>query len=388
MAKTSLRTLAEHLGLTESTVSRALNNYPDISEKTRARVKIAAVELGYRPNQNARRLATGDSECIGYLLPSGSNYPSDPFLAELLGGLSRSVSNRGCDLLISACTSVDEEIALLKKWTATRRVNGVVLSRTLADDPRVGTLLELDMPFITHGRTRNSDVHAWVDTDNFAAFELGFNYLHKHGHRSIAYIGGPSRYNFSNQRLAGFLSAAKRHGLKIKPEFVVESDISVAAGSSAMQQLQQYADTPTAVLCVTDMVALGAMNALRSSGLVPGSDVSIIGYDGLEVGACTTPTLTSMTQPLADAGAMLGNMLFDVIKGVPAHKLQRLVNVQLVERSSVSAVQTNRSAANVRNTDPDPDPDPTHSQYLPDSHVPASAAKTTTRGTTTAEELL
>ena len=384
MAKTSLRTLAEHLGLTEGTVSRALNNYPDISEKTRARVKIAADDLGYRPNQNARRLATGDSECIGYLPPSGSSYPSDPFLAELLGGLSRSASSKGWDLLINACTSIDEEIALLKKWTATRRVEGVVLSRTLADDPRVSALLELDMPFITHGRTRSSDVHAWVDTDNSAAFEMGFDYLHNHGHRSIAYIGGPSRYNFSNQRLSGYLTAAKRHQLKIRPEFVVESDISVAAGSAAMKQLLQLKDKPTAVLCVTDMVALGAMNALRASGLTPGADVSIVGYDGLEVGACTTPTLTSMTQPLADAGAMLGDMLFDVIQGVPATNLQRLVNVQLVERSSVST----GPAKPVFSADATGHGDKTtHSQYLPDSHVPASAAKTTTRGKTTAEEL-
>lgn len=372
MAKTSLRTLAEHLGLTESTVSRALNNYPDISEKTRARVKIAANDLGYRPNQNARRLATGDSECIGYLPPSGSHYPSDPFLAELLGGLSRSVSSKGWDLLINACTSIDEEIALLKKWAVTRRVDGVVLSRTLADDPRVSTLLEIGMPFITHGRTRNSDVHAWVDTDNLAAFELGFDYLHGYGHRNIAYIGGPSRYNFSNQRLAGFLSAAKRHGLTIKPELIIESDISVAAGSAAMNRLLQQTETPTAVLCVTDMVALGAMNSLRNCGLIPGQDVSIVGYDGLEVGACTTPTLTSMTQPLADAGAMLGEMLFDVIQGTPAGTLQRLVNVELIERRSVSApLDVSKSPVTaIRHK-----PEPNHSQYLPDSHVPASAAK-------------
>jgi len=384
VAKPGLRTLAEHLGLTESTVSRALNNYPDISEKTRSRVKAAADDLGYRPNQNARRLATGDSECIGFLPPSSSNYPSDPFLAVLLGGLSRSVSSKGWDLLINTCTSIDEEIAQLKKWAATRRVDGVVLSRTLADDPRVETLLELDMPFITHGRTRNSDAHAWLDTDNFAAFELGFDYLHNHGHRAIAYIGGPRQYNFSNQRLAGYLSAAKGHSLNIKPEWVVESDISVTAGSAAMNQLLQLPDTPTAVLCVTDMVALGAMNALRANDLIPGRDVSIVGYDGLEVGACTTPTLTSMTQPLADAGSMLGDMLFDVIQGEPAAKLQRLVNVQLVERGSVSAqptVPTGATATNQHNTES------THSQYLPDSHAPASAAKKTRRGKTTAEEL-
>ena len=132
------------------------------------------------------------------------------------------------------------------------------------------------------------------------------------------------------------------------------------------------------------MVALGAMNALRASGLTPGADVSIVGYDGLEVGACTTPTLTSMTQPLADAGAMLGDMLFDVIQGVPATNLQRLVNVQLVERSSVST----GPAKPVISADATGHSDKTtHSQYLPDSHVPASAAKTTTRGKTTAEEL-
>jgi len=195
----SLRMLSQHLGLTDGTVSRALNDYPDIAEKTRARVKAAAQELGYQPNPIARRLATGAAECVAYVLPARSNHASDPFLAELLSGLSTALVDRGWDLYITAAESLDDEIEQLKRLAATQRASGFVISRTLVDDPRVSALKKLGVPFITHGRTQDSDDHSWFDLDSRDAFRTAYLHLATLGHRDIAYIGGPDKYNFSHQ---------------------------------------------------------------------------------------------------------------------------------------------------------------------------------------------
>ena len=334
-SQVSLRMLSEHLGLTDGTVSRALNNYPDIAEKTRERVKAAALELGYQPNPTARRLATGTGECVAYILPARSNHASDPFLAELLSGLSNAMLKRGWDLYITAVDSVDNEIEQLKRLTAYNRVSGFVVSRTLSDDPRVNALKKLGVPFITHGRTQASDDHAWFDVDNRAAFRTAFDHLHQLGHRDIAYIGGPSKYNFAQSRLTGYRDGLKHHDLGTQSKWIAESRLTLEGGEQAMLTILDSAKrTPSAVLCVTDMVAIGAMRAAHNRGLVPGRDIGFIGYDGIAVGAYTIPTLTTMTQPLIEAGESLGSMLLKVVDGAAADSQQVLVNAKLVQRDS------------------------------------------------------
>lgn len=333
--KVSLRMLSQQLGLTDGTVSRALNDYPDIAEKTRKRVKAAALEAGYQPNPTARRLATGAAECIAYVLPARSNHASDPFLAELLSGLSNAMLKRGWDLYITAADSVDNEIEQLKRLAATNRVNGFVLSRTLSNDPRVSTLKSLGVPFITHGRTRESDDHAWFDVDNHEAFSAACNHLCKLGHRDIAYIGGPQEYNFAQSRLSGYKDGLQYNDLEIQARRITASKLTLSGGEKAMRKiLDSSSSVPDAVLCVTDMVAIGAMRAAHERGLVPGKDIGFIGYDGIAVGAYTIPTLTTMTQPLIEAGECLGSMLLEVVEGAASDSQQVLVNAKLVQRDS------------------------------------------------------
>lgn len=335
MAQVSLRVLSEHLGLTDGTVSRALNDYPDIAEKTRKRVKAAALELGYQPNPTARRLATGAAECIAYVLPAKSNHANEPFLGELLSGLSNAMLKRGWDLNITSAKSADDEIAQFKRLVSTKRASGFVVSRTLSDDPRIAALKSLGVPFITHGRTQNSDDHAWFDVDNHAAFHTAYQHLAKLGHRDIAYIGGPQKFNFAQLRYAGFEQGLRESQQHLHPEWVEQSRLTLADGEQAMLRiLESRSQPPTAVLCVTDMVAIGAMRAVHSRGMVPGRDISFIGYDGLAVGSYTIPSLTTMTQPLVEAGEIMGSMLMDVIDGTVPNERQLLVDARLVQRDS------------------------------------------------------
>lgn len=334
MSKVSLKALSEHLGLTEGTVSRAINDYPDISRKTRERVKRAAIELGYRPNSNARRLATGNAECVGYVLPWRVGHLSDPYLGELLDGLCEALSDRHWDLTVAVSRSEDDELAIITRLAQSGRVSGLVISRTLTHDPRVACIRDLGLPFVSHGRTVESDRHAWFDIDNFGAFTDAVRHLADLGHVRIAHIHGALDYNFAALRHAGFRSGMADCGLDILDGYEVESNMSQEGGQQAMATLLALPQPPTAVVCVSDMVALGAMKAIRAHGWRPGREVSVIGYDGLPIGEHTDPPLTTMAHQLHSAGRKIGDMLLAVIDGDDPVNQQVLWQADLLRRET------------------------------------------------------
>ncbi|MHA1524863.1 MAG: substrate-binding domain-containing protein [Alphaproteobacteria bacterium] len=334
MSKISLKLLSEHLGLTEGTVSRAINDYPDISSRTRDKVKQAARELGYSPNSNARRLATGNAECIGYVLPWQTGHISDPFLGELLDGISRAVSVRHWDLTLAVSGSARDELSVISRLSQSGRVNGLIISRTLIHDPRIEYMQKLGIPFVTHGRTANSENHAWFDIDNVAAFREAVAHLAGLGHRRIAHIKGPVEYNFAAMRQAGYRKGLLDCNLTSDTALETEADMTERGGYRAMRHLLSHREPPTAVICVSDIVALGAMKAIHEAGWHPGREVSVIGYDGLSLGEHTHPALTTMVQPLQTAGKRIAEMLLAIIDGENPRDHQELRRATLERRET------------------------------------------------------
>ncbi len=330
----SLKALAAHLGLTVSTVSRALNGYSDISAKTRERVARAADELGYRPNQNARRLSIGAPETIGYLMPRFSGSEAQPFVAQLIQGLGEAVTKRQWDLLVSHAASASDELAQIDRLVRSGRVGGLVISRPLKNDPRINLLRDLKCPFVVHGRTASSGGYAWYDVDGVEAFAAAVNHLVSLGHSRIAFIGTTLQHTFAQDRLNGFEQAVADSGLPLDRELIQITDFSDDGGEVAAGQLLELVDPPTAMVCVSDMVALGALSAIRRKGLRPGIDVSVLGYDGLKIGEHSNPPLTTMAQPQSQAGRRLGDMLLAIIDGDDPKKHQELQRAQLVRRNT------------------------------------------------------
>jgi LacI family transcriptional regulator len=329
-----LKTLSEHLGLTEGTVSRALNDYPDISAKTRERVRDAARELGYKPNSNARRLAKGIAECVGFVLPASESHFSEPFLGELLDGLTDALSKRNWDLTVSVARSSDSELDIIDRLIRSGRVSGLIVMRTHTVDGRIEFLKKSGTPFVAHGRTADPDGYAWLDIDNEQAFVDAVAHLHALGHHRIAHIGGHEAFNFARLRRLGYRRGLADHGIDYRADYDVSSEMSDQAGNEAMQRLLSLDEMPTAIVCVSDMVALGAMQAIRAAGLRPGREISVIGYDGVPQGEHSDPPLTTMAQPLTRAGRRLGDMLLAVIDGADPQDNQELWRAELVRRNT------------------------------------------------------
>lgn len=330
----SLKFLAAHLDLTVGTVSRALNDYADISPATRERVKRAADELGYRPNQNARRLSIGNPETVGYVLPRYSNSITQTFVSELLQGLGEALSKRGWDLLVTHAASPKDELAQMDRMVRSGRVAGLVVSRPLKNDPRIRLLQDMKCPFVVHGRTASNGNYAWFDVDGEGAFITAVDHLVSLGHSRIAFVGAPLQHQFAQDRLDGYNFAIKSNGLMVDPNLIQIAEFSDDGGEIATNMLLDLPELPTAIVCVSDAMAIGALAALRARGYQPGKDVSVIGYDGLRLGAHTNPPLTTMAQPLTHAGRRLGDLLLAIIDGEDPNKLQELQRAQLVRRDT------------------------------------------------------
>lgn len=326
--------LAKHVGLAEGTVSRALNNYPDISQKTKDKVHEAARELGYRPNPTARRLAKGVAEAIAYIYPHNDISISQSFISQLLQGLSDSLNKRGWDLLLVQPSPNENVEEMIHKLISSSRVSGVVLSRPLKNDPRIPVLKKANFPFIVHGRSEGEQEYAWYDIDNEAAFIDATARLISLGHKRIGFIGADLQYTFAQMRFDGYREALLQNGIEFDESLIRIAGLSDDEGEMAARELLESENPPTALICITDMVALGAMSAIRQLGMQPGREISVIGYDGLPMGKHANPPLSTMVQPRISSGHRLGDMLMAIIDGGDPRQFQELHRAEFLSRET------------------------------------------------------
>jgi len=161
----NLKQLSKLLKLSPTTVSRALADYPDVSAKTRARVKQMAIQKGYQPNPVARRLQKGKTETIGIVITPEQNYFSDTFFIDLLSGISNQITRAGYELILGVASDEEHEMQSMRRMVEGKRVDGMILTLIREQDPRVGYLLDRDFPFVLYGRTRDTRPYAFVDMD-------------------------------------------------------------------------------------------------------------------------------------------------------------------------------------------------------------------------------
>ena len=350
----NLKVFSEKLGLSQTTVSRALNGYPEVSEATRKRVMEAAQQFGYRPNHAARGLATGRAKVVGVVIRTSSGFPTDPHYMEFLNGLGEAALERGYDIMLSP-TSEAEERATYGRLAQSGQVDAVILSSPLTDDPRIEWLTKMRLPFIVHGRAPDQpcDYHS-LDIDNQRAFHDAAALLIKLGHRNLGFINGEPRMTFADHREAGVLAALEKAGLPAEAVTVSRSNMTEEEGYATTTRLLARADAPTAILCSSLFSALGAVRAISDQGLSLGKDISLIAHDDvipyLKPENFRTP-LTTTRSPIRAAGRKimerLGAMLDRSDRGSePA--IQEVWPVDLIVRDSIGPAPEGNQAASMR----------------------------------------
>ncbi len=330
----NLKSLAQTLGISKTTVSRALNGYPEVNAHTRERVLAAAKEAGYEANPMARSLAVGRTNVFGIIYPLMPNDLGDPMFLSVVGGMSAALEKNKMNLII-APVSTQNELPSYEQMTRGHRVDGLVVGRTLVHDERIAYLVKKGFPFVAHGRTELKQPYAWFDYDNEAGMRLACEHLFAHGHQRIAMVSAPLELNFASQRRNGFIACMKTAGLEIDPRYLADNRMDRRTGYQAMQELLACSPRPTAVIIDNHLSGVGAVRALLDAGIEIGKDMSVIVWGVIE-DSLVGVNLTTIEQPNTDlAGAKMVEMLSAIVGGTPAAGLQVLWQPVLLPGATV-----------------------------------------------------
>lgn len=332
--RVTISQLADALGVSKGTVSRALNDYPDISESTRHRVKRQAERMGYRPLSHAQAIRTGRTRSIGLVLQTGVYDGQRPFLAEFLAGVTQAASGENWSLTVATAASDSDMLATLSRLIEEHKADGFILPRTMIADPRVALLREAGAPFIMYGRTQDAAGCSWYDILGEHAMRDAVLRLADLGHRRIAFVNGGSEFYYSHLRRQGYLEGLERAGLTADPAIMAGDALTRAQGKRATAQLLRLDRPPTAIVFAVDLAAIGAYDAAAECGIEIGREVSVIGYDGVPEGGFARPPLTTFDVDSQRAGARLAHLLIRQIRGEDPETLRETEHARLVVRGS------------------------------------------------------
>ncbi len=301
----NLKELSTKLGLSQTTVSRALNGYPEVSEETREKVRRAAEEHNYRPNTRARSLATGRTMAIGHVIPVSTKHEMvNPVFGDFIAGAGEVYSREGYDMVLTLVEDNNEEAAY-RQIKSRGSVDGVVVHGPLMDEPRIPLLKKIGLPFVVHGRATNAvDPYSWVDMNNRRAFERATELLLDLGHRRIALINGLERMDFAYRRREGYEAAHHNRGLATDPALMCSHEMTELFAYDTTSSLLSGQNPPTAFL-VSSMIC-----ALVEEGIVPGGGVALIraqaGLDKLEVSDEPRTGLNIIRRAIEERGLVMG----------------------------------------------------------------------------------
>ena len=313
----NLKQLSEHLGLSPTTVSRALNGYPEVSENTRRKVLEAAERFSYSPNAKAKRLATGRSMTIGHLLPVSKEHEMvNPVFADFLAGAGERYATAGYDLMLSVVKDEDEA-ATYRDLHTRGAVDGVVVHGPRVNDARIPMLKELGLPFVVHGRSSAiKEDYNWLDVNNRRAFQRATDFLLDLGHRRIGFVNGLEWMDFAERRFCGYRAALEERGVAFDPALVCHGEMTETYGYAAARRLLDLTSPPTALLISSIIPAIGARRALGGLDLQMGRDVSVVIHDddlSYFRNEGEVPTYTATRSSVREAGRQAATILLEAI---------------------------------------------------------------------------
>jgi LacI family transcriptional regulator len=320
--KPTLRTIAGMTGFNVTTISRALNNAPELSQETRERVQKIAAEIGYVPDRTALRLKTGRTHVISLILD-----PHDEILGfgqSMVSGLTEALRGTPYHLVITPNFRNVEPIEPIEYILRTRAADGVIFSRTEPQDARVRLLLEHDFPFVSHGRTELATPHPYVDYDNFTFAYHAVKRLHAKGRRRIGTILPHPRFTFGKHLRDGFMAAIAETG--IGHEFLSGVTLDTEADDIRRAVASRFSGTgaPDAYICSGDACALATMAGITDAGRLIGRDADVIAKQTSGVFSQVRPRVDAIYEDTALAGRQMGELLLRRIQGERPEDLQIL----------------------------------------------------------------
>lgn len=331
----TLKALAQSLGVSPATVSRALAGHPRISEETRTRIKAAAQAAGYVPNRAAQALVTGKgSGFVGLVLRDPGYGREHSYVGEFVQGLGQGLSSHGIDLFLAFVQDGQSELSVIANIVSSRRADALVLGRTFENDARIAYLLDAGFPFVAHGRSGAEPCpFDWLDTDGAAAFAEGFRFLHDLGHRKFGLVSIEEPMAFRNHRTQGLRDAMRGTGVTLTIAASRRYDTTLR--DAAIRAMLSAPDRPTAVMCLFDGLALAVLDIAADLGLTVPGDLSVLGFDNIGPAAHARPPLTTFdSDTLASARTLADMLVARLAAPGDAPPVHRLIRPRLILRQS------------------------------------------------------
>lgn len=330
--------VANLAGVSRTTVSFILNNQPNanIPDITRQKVLQAAQELNYIPNVQALNLARGRTMMVALVVRQTSEqHSADVFLGEFIRGTTQVIEAEGYHLLVHAAEPNATQ-STYGQLARTRKVDGLLISSPLINDPEIELLHQEDTPIVLHGATNIQDI-ASVDVDNRQGAYTAVRYLIDLGHQRIGHISNaPFTYTSSGDRLLGYRQALAESGIPFDEDLVYAGEFTASSGYGPMRSLLEQLQPPTAVFIGSDVVALGALEVLHTRGLMIPNDISLVSFDDTFISRYLRPSLTTVRLPAFELGSSAGRMLMNILNRVTLPSLHILLPTELVIRHSTA----------------------------------------------------
>ncbi|GGG83152.1 LacI family DNA-binding transcriptional regulator [Paenibacillus radicis (ex Gao et al. 2016)] len=335
----TIKDIAKSAGVSVTTVSRALNGYDDVNEGTRLKIKTIADELGYSPNMAARSLISKKTKTLGLLLSNITRDSSKDNIAyEVLCGINDRSGELDYDLVLFSTTPQKQSIKSYKTLCQERGVDGVIIMGIRLDDPYLKEIVSSEIPCILIDITLQGPNVAYVTSDNTNGALAAVNHLLEYGHREIAMINGHTQADVSLLRLEGYRRALHQAGMVFDETLVLNGQFSEQGGKEAACRIMTERPEVTALFCASDLMALGALQGVKEMGKKVPDDISIIGFDNIDLTAYCTPALSTVHQYKYELGTAAAQVLIDLLEGKDvSHHVMLATDV--IQRESVRRLE-------------------------------------------------
>ena len=327
--------IAENLNLSLTTVSRALNDYSEVSPVTKAAVKKAAKEMGYIPHRMAKHLALKKSHLINLLYDDYSESISyQSFTFEVIAGVRSFFGNTSYDLIIVPENTKNKNRESLKNICYSRGVDGLFVLGIRTDDSYITELKEDFLPTVAIDYPLSGKRISYIESDNIKGCKLAINYLVSKGHKHIAFINGHNFAAISQVRLDGYKIALKENSIPYNPGITISSDYTKEGGYKAANILLKKNHHITAIFAASDLMAVGTIKAINEQGLKVPDDIAVIGFDDVFFAEHSQPGLTTVRQHKFEMGYQGAKLLHRIIEQPDYIPKKKRIDVELIIRNS------------------------------------------------------
>jgi LacI family transcriptional regulator/LacI family purine nucleotide synthesis repressor len=332
----TLKDIATKTGFSVTTISRALNGYPDVNLNTRDIINQAAKELNYSPNIIARSLVMKQSKIIGFIIADlKKESAKDSFMFNSLCGISDSLSSTDYEFVLLGAPTSKQHTKTYQQVCAQRQLDGVIIQGFQADDPYLQEIVGSDIPCVLFDMPMDGKNIGCVTSNHTESTTNAVKYLCHMNHKHIAYVDGAPGVYVSEMRKKGYEIALAEAGIKVREEYIVNGCFSERMAKQAIIPLLLKHPEITAVFCASDLMALGVMQAARKLELQVPKQLSIIGFDNIILSEYVTPPLTTVGQSPYDLAVAATKMVINLIEGKKTHSFIETKN-ELIIRDSVA----------------------------------------------------